>query len=75
MISDTLSEAVAEMRGDLAKMPDSYPPGDPLTTRIVALVEEMDAVQHAIEDRAEVDLAEVDRQYQRGEDVDREPPL
>jgi hypothetical protein len=28
-ISDTLSEAAAEMRGELKKMPDSHPPGQP----------------------------------------------
>lgn len=74
MISDTLSEAVAEMRGDLKKMPHSYPPGDPLTARIVALIEEMDAVQQELEDRAAADLAAVDRQYQLGEMGDRQPP-
>jgi hypothetical protein len=42
MISDTLSEAAAEIRGDPEKMPDSYPPGAPLTARIVALIDQMD---------------------------------
>jgi len=74
MISDTLSEAVAEMRRDLEEMPDSYPPGDPLTARIVALTEEMDAIQHELEDRAAADLAAIDRQYELAEDSDREPP-
>jgi hypothetical protein len=74
MISDTLSEAVAEMRGDLKKMPDSYPPGEPLRARIVALVDEMDAVRRELEDRAAADLAAVDRQYQLGEMGDQQPP-
>ena len=60
MISDTLSEAVAEMRGELQKMPDSYPPDDPLTVRIVALIEEMDAVRRAVEDHAAAELATED---------------
>ena len=67
MISDTLSEAAAEMRGDLQKMPDSYPPGDPLTAHIEALIAEMDAVRHEIEAKAEADLTALDRQYQRDE--------
>ena len=74
MISDTLSEAAAELRGDLQKMPDSYPPGNPLTARIVALIAEMDAVQREIEARAAADLAAVDRQYQLDEMSDRQPP-
>lgn len=74
MISDTLSEAAAEMRGDLQKMPDSYPPGEPLTARIVALIAEMDAVQREIEAQAETDLAAADRQYQADEVGDRQPP-
>ena len=65
MISDTLSEAAAEMRAELKKMPDSYPPGDPLTARIMALIEQMDAVQHELEDRAAAQLAADDR-YQPG---------
>lgn len=74
MISDTLSEATAEMRGALENMPDSYPPGEPLTERIVALIAEMDAVQHEIEARAADDLAAVDRQFQLNEMGDRQPP-
>jgi hypothetical protein len=74
MISDTLSEAVAEMRGNLRNMPDSYPPGEPLTARIVALADEMDAVRRELEDRAAADLAAVDRQYQLGEMGDQQPP-
>ena len=74
MISDTLSEAAAEMRGDLQKAPDSYPPGEPLTARIVALIAEMDAVQREIEAHAAADLAAVDRQYQLDEMGDRQPP-
>jgi hypothetical protein len=74
MISDTLSEAAAEMRGDLQEMPDSYPPGEPLTERIVALIAEMEAVQLEVEDRAAADLAALDRQYQRGEMGDKQPP-
>lgn len=75
MISDTLSEAAAEMRGDLQKTPNSYPPGEPLTARIVALIAEMDAVQREIEARAAADLAAVDRQYQLDEMGDRQPPV
>ena len=74
MISDTLSETVAEMRGDLQEMPDSYPPDKPLTERIVALIAEMEAVQQEVEDRAAANLAAVDRQYQPGEMGDRQPP-
>ncbi len=74
MISDTLAEAATQMRGELNEMPDSYPPGDPLTVRIVALIEEMDAVQQELEDHAAADLAEIDRQYQLGEMGDREQP-
>jgi hypothetical protein len=74
MISDTLSEAAAEMRGDLQEMPDSYPPGEPLTERIVALIAEMEAVQQEVEDRAAADLAALDRQYQQGGMGDRQPP-
>jgi hypothetical protein len=62
------------MRGELKKMPDSYPPGEPLTARIVALVDEMDAVQHELEIRAAADLTAVDRQHQLGEMGDRQPP-
>ncbi len=61
MISDTLSEAVAEMRRDLETMPDSYPPEEPLTARIVALVEQMHAVQQELEDRAAAELAAEDQ--------------
>jgi hypothetical protein len=75
MISDTLAEAATQMRGELNEMPDSYPPGDPLTTRVVALIEEMDAVQQELEDRAAADLTEIDRQYQLGEMGDGEQPL
>ena len=74
MISDTLSEAAAEMRGDLQKAPDSYPPGEPLTARIVALIAEMDAVQREIEAHAAADLAAVDRRYQLDEIGNRQPP-
>jgi hypothetical protein len=75
MISDTLSEAVSEMRGDLQAMPDSYPPGEPLTVRILALIDEMDAVQHEIDDRAAADLDAIDRQYQRDDMGGRRPPV
>ncbi|MGO8958293.1 MAG: hypothetical protein ACLQFR_13115 [Streptosporangiaceae bacterium] len=74
MISDTLSEAVSEMRGDLQELPDSYPPGDPLTERIVALIEQMEAVQQEVENRAAADLSAVDREYQLREMGDPEPP-
>ena len=63
MISDTLSEAVAEMRRDLETMPDSYPPEEPLTARIVALVEQMHAVQQELEDRAAAELAAEDQDF------------
>ncbi len=72
MISDTLSEAAAEMRGDLRKMPDSYPPEDPLTVRIVALIGEMDAVQQELENRAAAELAADDRRL-AGEKGGRRP--
>ena len=74
MISGTLSEAVAEMRGDLQKMPDSCPPAEPLTQRIVALIAEMEAAQPEVGGRAAADLAVTDRQYQLGEIGDRQPP-
>jgi len=74
MISDTLGEAAAEVRGDLQKMPDSYPPGEPLTERIVALIAEMEAVQQEVEDRAAADLAALDRHYQQRGMGDTQPP-
>lgn len=74
MISDTLSEAVAEMRGDLQENPGTYPPAEPLTERIVALIEEMELVQQEVEDRAAADLTVLDREYQLGEVGDPEPP-
>jgi hypothetical protein len=64
MISDTLSEAAAEMRGELTAMPDSYPPGEPLTVRILALIEQMDAVRQELEDRAAAELAAINQQDQ-----------
>lgn len=73
MISDTLSEAAAEIRGDLKKMPDSYPPGEPLTARIVALIAQMDAVQHELEEHAAAEAAATDRYY-RDHMADRQPP-
>ena len=61
MISDTLSEAAVQMRHELASMPDSYPPGEPSTARIVALIEQMDAVRQELENRAAAELAAEDR--------------
>jgi hypothetical protein len=75
MISDTLSEAVAEMRGELTATPDSYPPREPLTMHILALIGEMDAVAQELEDRAAADLAAMDRHDQRDETGDRRPPV
>ncbi len=74
MTSDTLSEAVAEMRGDVQKMPDSYPPGDPLTVRIVALIEEMDAVRREVEDHAAAELVADDRRL-KDRMGDQRPPV
>jgi hypothetical protein len=67
MISDTLSEAVAQMRGELQRMPDSYRQGEPLTVRIEALIAQMDAVRSEVDAKAAADLAAVDRQYQLDE--------
>jgi hypothetical protein len=72
MTSDTLSEAVAEMRGELMATPDSYRPGGPLTVRILGLITE---VQQELEDGEAADLAVVDRHYQRDEIGDRRPPV
>ena len=49
MISDVLSEAVTDIRDYLTRMPDVYPPGDPVTVRITALVTEMDAVRQVLD--------------------------
>ena len=73
MISDTLSEAAAQMRGELKTMPDSYPPGEPITARIVALIEQMDAVRQELENRAAAELATEDQQNP-DEMGDRQPP-
>jgi hypothetical protein len=74
-ISDTLSEAAAEMRGELTAEPDSYPPGEPLTARILALIEQMDAVRQELEDRAAAELAALNQQDQPGEINDMRPPV
>ena len=74
MISDTLSEAAVEMRGELERMPDSYPPGEPITARIVALIEQMDAVRQELENRAAAELARDDR-HNLDEMGDRQPPV
>ena len=74
MISDTLSEAAAQMRGELKSMPDSYPPGAPITARIVALIEQMDAVRQELENRAAAELATEDQQNP-DEMGDRQPPV
>jgi hypothetical protein len=75
MISDTLSEAAAEMRGELAATPDSYPPGEPLTVRILALIEQMDAVRQELEHRAAAELAALNQRDQPGEINDMRPPV
>ena len=74
MISDTLSEAAVQMRGELKKMPDSYPPGEPITARIVALIEQMDAVRQELENRAAAELA-TEEQQNPDEMGDRQPPV
>ena len=74
MISDTLSEAAVQMRGELKSMSDSYPPGEPITARIVALIEQMDAVRQELENRAAAELA-TEEQQNPDEMGDRQPPV
>ena len=73
MISDTLSEAAVQMRHELESMPDSYPPGAPITVRIVALIEQMDAVRQELENRAAAELA-ADDWHNLDEMGGRQPP-
>lgn len=48
MISDTLSDAAYDIRRYLADMPNVYPAGDPLTARILALLDEMESIGRAL---------------------------
>lgn len=49
MISDVLHEAAAEIRRYLDREPMVYPPGDPLTSRIKACAEEMEAIRQVLD--------------------------
>ena len=49
MISDILHEAAGHIRGVLNSHPLSYPPRDPLTKRIEALVTEMEAIRDILD--------------------------
>lgn len=75
MVSDTLTEAAAERRGELTATPASYPRRLPPTIRVLAPIDEMDAVAHELADRATADLAAMSRHNQRDETGDRLPPV
>ena len=49
MVSDTLSDALDAINRDLQSYPESYPPGDPLTLRIIHMTHEMEAIRRILD--------------------------
>ncbi len=49
MISDILSDAVFDISHYLFTCPDAYPPGHPITARIIACTAEMSAIQAVLD--------------------------